>query len=67
MMDIWSAWLAVLFRRLGVGECRISFREIAEGLGKLQFSAERDEYGYVIRLTEEEAQEETNGGEQEKI
>ncbi len=50
MTDLFVAWIGVLFRRLGVGTCRISAQEIREGLGNLQFSAVREGEDYVITL-----------------
>lgn len=50
MMELYTAWIAVLFRRLGEGECRISMNEIREGLGQNDFSAVRVEDEYVITL-----------------
>lgn len=62
MMDICIGWIGVLFRRLGVGEYRVSMKEIREGLGKIKFTAFREGDTYTIRLTDPEKQEEGHGG-----
>ncbi len=65
MMDICVAWIGLLFRRLGVGEYRVTMDELKEGLGKYQFSAFREGDTYTIRLSEPTPQEDSHDGDEQ--
>ena len=65
MMDICIAWIGILFRRLGVGEYRVTLDEMKEGLGKYRFSAFRDGDTYFIRLTDPDPQEDQHDGDEQ--